>query len=229
MPTYGLAPYEQRQYFDDNGVPLAGGLVYTWVSGTSTPLQTFSDAIGTPNLNPIVLSASGRARIYLLPLAYKFTMTDSLGTPVGLTMDPVTASALATGSGSGLGSIFEFGGFGSSPVTRTTYDSGATFDHLHPGTAVYPKDSTDLIGTYVLQVTGLMVTAGTLTVALVNLSDGSPDTPIATCTITSLTGEVATSAAITFGAAGVSKNYGIKTKVSANSGYAWGSKLVRTA
>ncbi len=43
-------------------------------------------------------------------------------------------------------------------------------------------------------------TSGTLTVALVNLSDGAPDSPLATCTITSLTGGVDTSDAIAFAA-----------------------------
>jgi len=226
--SFTLSPYVFWQQFDGAGDPLALGSISVYLAGTATPAITYSNSTGTQNAWPIGLDSEGRCVIYLDPaFSYKFVVKNSAGVVVPAGTQDLIA---AVGAGSaGLGSVFEFGGFGSTPVTRTTYDSGATFDHLHPGTAVYPKDSTDLIGTYVLQVTGLMVTAGTLTVALVNLSDGSPDTPIATCTITSLTGEVATSAAITFGAAGVSKNYGIKTKVSANSGYAWGSKLVRTA
>lgn len=229
MPTYNLAPYEQRQYFDDNGDPLAFGLVYTWVTGTATPLQTFSDSLGTPNTNPIQLSASGRARIYLLPLAYKFTMTDSLGNVVGLTMDPVTASASAVGSGVGLGEIFTFGSNSSAAITATSYASGATFDKLQPGSAVFEADSATLTGSYALQVTGLMASAGTLSVSIMDLTSGSPDTPLATATITSLTGAVATSAAITFGAAGIVRQYGIKTIVSASTGFLIGASLVRTS
>ncbi len=89
--AYTLCPYEQRQYEDDNGAPLAFGKVYTYLSGTSTPVFTFSDSTGTLNTNPVVLSASGRARIYLDPLlSYKFIVTDANDVPVGLTMDPVS-------------------------------------------------------------------------------------------------------------------------------------------
>jgi len=229
MPTYTLAPYEQRQYFDDNGDPLALGKLWTYVTGTTTPLDTYSDSIGSLNANPVVLTASGRCRLYLQPLAYKFILTDANDVAVGLTMDPVTASASAVGAGSGLGEVFSFGGAADSPITVTSYPSGATFDFLHAGTAVFAENSANLSGTYVIQVTGRMDTSGTLTVAIVNLSDGAPDTPLATATATSLTGEVATSGAITFGAAGTTKRYGIKTKVSANTGFAWGVHLVKTA
>lgn len=49
------------QFFDDNGVPLAGGKIYTYLSGTSTPATTYTSSSGaTPNTNPIVLDAAGR-------------------------------------------------------------------------------------------------------------------------------------------------------------------------
>lgn len=224
--AYTIAPIDQRQYFDNNGVVLSGGKIYTYLSGTSTPAVTYSDAIGTPNTFPIVLDAAGRCRIYLDVLAYKFLVTDSNGVPVGLPMDPVTATTVGA---SGIGEIFVFGGASDSPITGTSYPSGVTFDKLHPGTAVFSEDSVNLTGTYKLQVTGLQDTAGTLTVALVNLSDGAPDTPIATATVTSATGAVATSAAIAWGGSGSTKQYGIKVKVSANTGFAWGARILRTA
>jgi len=227
MP-YTLAPYDQRQYFDDNGNPLAGGFVYTYLSGTSTPATTYSDSTGTPNSNPIELDSSGRTQaIYLDALSYKFVLKDADGVAVGFPIDPVTS--VAVGAGAGVGSIFTFGGNPAAAVTTTGYPSGATFDTLHPGTAVYVVDSADLVGTYALQANGLMFTGGTLTVAIVNLIDGAPDTPLATCSITSLTGEVATSGAITFASGGVEKQYGIKVKVSANTGFAWGISLIRTS
>lgn len=226
--AFTLAPYEQRQYFDDDGAVLAFGKVYTYASGTSTPIFTYADSIGTLNTNPVVLSASGRARIYLDALAYKFILTDTNDVPVGLTMDPVTSTALGS-VGAGLGEVWDFGGDANSPVTVTSYPTGALFTALHAGTNVMPVDSANLVGTYAIQVTGKQDTSGTLSVAIVNLSDGAPDTPLATATITSLTGAVATSGTITFGASGVVKQYGIKSKVSANTGFAWGVKLVRTA
>lgn len=226
--SYALAPYETRIYLDDNGDPLNGGFVYTYVTGSSTPATTYSDSSGTQNTNPIELDSSGRCQIYLNPaVAYKFSVTDADGNPVGYTVDPVNAVNAGT---SGLGEIFVFGSNSSSPITQTSYASGATFDKLQPGSAVYAVDTANLpAGTYKLQVTGVQTTSGTLTVAIVNLSAGAPDTPLATCAVTSTTGEVVTSAAITFPAGGSTSQFGIKPKVSANSGYLIGAALVRTA
>lgn len=93
MATYSLVPFFEQQFFDDNGDPLAGGKVTTYLSGTSTPVFTFSDSTGTLNTNPVILSASGRARIYLDPLlAYKFVLTTSANVAVGLDMDPVSVN-----------------------------------------------------------------------------------------------------------------------------------------
>jgi hypothetical protein len=40
--------------FDPNGLPLAGGKVYTYAAGTSTPLATYTDQAGsTTNANPV--------------------------------------------------------------------------------------------------------------------------------------------------------------------------------
>jgi len=50
-----------QQFFDNNGVPLNGGLIYTYQAGSSTPLATYTDINGTvANANPIVLNSSGR-------------------------------------------------------------------------------------------------------------------------------------------------------------------------
>lgn len=49
------------QFFTDSGVPLAGGLLYIYNAGTSTPLTTYTSSSGaTTNANPIILDASGR-------------------------------------------------------------------------------------------------------------------------------------------------------------------------
>lgn len=50
-----------QQFFDNNGLPLAGGLIYTYQAGSSTLLTTYTTVNGTiANTNPIVLDASGR-------------------------------------------------------------------------------------------------------------------------------------------------------------------------
>lgn len=48
------------QYFDNNGEPCAGCLLYTYASGTTNPQATFTDSTGTvQNTNPIVMNAAG--------------------------------------------------------------------------------------------------------------------------------------------------------------------------
>jgi hypothetical protein len=82
MASVLLSPYGVgQQFFDDNGVPLAGGLIYTYQAGSSTPLVTYTDNGGTiANANPIVLDASGRTpqQIWLLTgFSYKFVLQNS--------------------------------------------------------------------------------------------------------------------------------------------------------
>ena len=70
------------QFFDNNGVPLAGGLLYTYSAGTTTPIVTYTSNSGSiANPNPIVLDASGRVpnEIWLTPTTtYKFVLQLSL-------------------------------------------------------------------------------------------------------------------------------------------------------
>ena len=70
------------QFFDNNGVPLAGGLLYSYAAGTTTPLATYTTSAGnTANSNPIVLDAAGRPanEIWLSPVAYKLVLKTSTG------------------------------------------------------------------------------------------------------------------------------------------------------
>ena len=79
-----------QQFFDNNGVPLAGGLIYTYQAGSSTPLVTYTDNAGTiANANPIVLDSAGRVpnEIWLLQgYSYKFIIQNASGTSL-ITLD----------------------------------------------------------------------------------------------------------------------------------------------
>lgn len=74
-----LPPVLRQRYFDANGNPLAGGKLYTYQSGTTTPQATYTDSGGgTPNANPVVLDANGEAAVWVDPeLSYKFVLKDS--------------------------------------------------------------------------------------------------------------------------------------------------------
>ena len=49
------------QFFTTTGLPLAGGKIYTYQAGSSTPLATYTDNTATvANANPIVLGSDGR-------------------------------------------------------------------------------------------------------------------------------------------------------------------------
>ena len=63
---------------DANGAPLAGGKLYTYAAGTTTPLATYTDQGGlTANTNPVILDANGQANVWLGTTgAYKFVLTD---------------------------------------------------------------------------------------------------------------------------------------------------------
>jgi hypothetical protein len=81
MATLGTPP--KLQFFDNNGVPLAGGLLYTYAAGTTTPQATYQDVNGTiNNTNPIVLDARGEALVWLGSGAYKMTLTTATGTQI---------------------------------------------------------------------------------------------------------------------------------------------------
>ena len=66
------------QEFDSSGDPLAGGKVYTYYAGTTTPLASYTtQAATTPNANPVILDSAGRASIWLGPYAYRIILKTS--------------------------------------------------------------------------------------------------------------------------------------------------------
>jgi hypothetical protein len=76
------------QFFNNNGVPLAGGLIYTYLAGTSTPAATYTSSTGLiAHANPIVLDAAGRiatGEVWLTSgVEYKFIVQNSLFVQLG--------------------------------------------------------------------------------------------------------------------------------------------------
>lgn len=93
MSSASLAPLLRQRFFDLNGFPLAGGLLFSYESATATPLQTFTDSTGlTPNTNPIVLDADGYCDLWIGDTAYKFILQDSFGNQQYV-VDPIQSLA----------------------------------------------------------------------------------------------------------------------------------------
>lgn len=68
----------RQKFFDSNGEPLAGGKLYSYAAGTTTPQVTYTDqGGGTPNANPTILDANGEADIWIGTGSYKFVLKDA--------------------------------------------------------------------------------------------------------------------------------------------------------
>lgn len=69
------------QFFNNDGLPLNAGKIYTYQAGSTTPLATYTSSSGlTANANPIILGTSGRPPndIWLTEgYFYKFILKDS--------------------------------------------------------------------------------------------------------------------------------------------------------
>jgi hypothetical protein len=78
MPTVNIMSYIRNQYFDDVGVPLAGGKLHTYYGGTSTNKESYQDSSGSiPHTNPIILDSAGRTTVYLASGSYKLVLKNS--------------------------------------------------------------------------------------------------------------------------------------------------------
>ena len=96
-------------FLTNTGLPLAGGLLYTYQAGSSTPLTTYTTINGTiANTNPIVLGTDGRlpSELWLTyGYFYKFVLQDANSNLIAsydniygiLGTVPATSSAFTTG------------------------------------------------------------------------------------------------------------------------------------
>lgn len=64
--TAVLMPSPRFKLLDQNGQPAAGGCLFFYTAGTSSPLNTYQDSLATIlNQNPVVMDSNGEAWIYL--------------------------------------------------------------------------------------------------------------------------------------------------------------------
>lgn len=127
-------PVIKFRALDADGNPLAGGKLYSYEGGTSTPRATYADqGLTTPNANPVVLDARGEATIFVDDgLLYKFVLHNSAdvqqwsvdNVSVPEPQAPVTPSPVPTGALLPYGGAAAPTGFllcDGSVVSRTTY------------------------------------------------------------------------------------------------------------
>jgi hypothetical protein len=91
-----IATIPRLQFYTPAGAPLAGGKLYTYLAGTTTPATTYQDqGLTTQNENPILLDSTGSCSIWLDPAkSYKFVLKNAQGAiQPGWPIDNVSGAA----------------------------------------------------------------------------------------------------------------------------------------
>ena len=152
-----LAPYPKFKAFADDGTPLNGGKLYTYVTGTATPKATYSNsALSAENTNPVILDSEGEADVFLSG-SYKFVLDDSADVQI-MTADGVTSSTLYSG-----GEITNY-----VETTNTTLTASLDFEagNVHvrtlTGVITFTIDNAPLSGSSKLEL--LVINGSTYTV-----------------------------------------------------------------
>ena len=148
-----VTPTAKAQFIDAAGIPLAGGFLYTYEAGTTTPQATYTDSTSsTANSNPIVLDSRGEANIWLSSSNYKFKLCDSTNTEIW-TVDNIAAPSTA------LSPVF------TSNVTISANTSGPALlvTQTGAGAAIRVQDSADPDATPFVVDTAGQVGIGTAT------------------------------------------------------------------
>ena len=134
-PVGGVA----AQFFDNNGIILSGGKLYTYAAGTTTPQVTFTSSSGNTNhTNPIILDSAGRVpsgEIWITSQSYKFVLKDSTDVLIA-TYDNIS------GIGAASYQVNNFTGTGSQTVftlSATSFGEDYTFVYIN---GVYQNKNT---------------------------------------------------------------------------------------
>ena len=192
------APIVPQQFFSNSGLPLTGGTVCTYLSGTSTPATTWSSyALGSANPTCVPLDTAGRAPIWLTPgLLYRFILKDSTGVTIW-TQDGISvANPYSPSPFSSVGSSISpniagaqvcIGGAGCTPLAPLDVEGASSgnaglirIDDVsgNPGLSLYANSSAS--GTYGGNASGLVLRSGsgvsqmTLSTGNVSIQDATP-------------------------------------------------------
>ena len=167
--SVGLTPvWQQSQFFDNNGYPLANGKIWTYNSGQDETVTTWTNSTGTiPNANPIRLDSSGRINTEIwirLGNFYGFVLQDQLGNELArvrevsltqliagtnITLDPPTGTgpnvtinaAGSTGNPKGRGQSFVFA---ANDTSAGLLFNNTNYSGMHFTALTTPIDITDV-------------------------------------------------------------------------------------
>ena len=119
-PVGGVA----AQFFDNNGVILSGGNLYTYLAGTTTPATTYTSSNGgTAYTNPIVLDSAGRVpsgEIWLTDgINYKFVLKTSADVLISTWDNIPSINDFSSFSASGGSSLIGYQPAGTGAVATT--------------------------------------------------------------------------------------------------------------
>jgi hypothetical protein len=143
-PVGGVA----AQFFDNNGVILSGGKLFTYAAGTTTPLTSYTTNAGNvARTNPIILDSAGRVpdggEIWITSAAYKFVLKTSADVLIatydnisGIGVDPYQVQNF---TGTGSQTVFTLS---SAPISENT-----TFVYVN---GVYQQKNTYAVSTTTL-------------------------------------------------------------------------------
>jgi hypothetical protein len=133
------------QFFNNDGTVLAGGKIYTYAAGTSTPKASYTTVAGNiAHTNPIILDSSGRVpggQIWLLSQSYKFSIFTSANVLIA-TYDNIY------GEGAAAFQIQNFTGTGSQTVfTLSSSSLGEDYTFVYINGVYQNKNTYTVSGT----------------------------------------------------------------------------------
>jgi len=145
-----LAPVAKAKFFDNAGRPADGYKLFTYAAGTNTKLDSYQNAAGGANTNPIILDFRGEADIWLPPnVAYKLVFspasdTDPPTAPIW-TIDDIVNSELVT----------LWGGVDTGFANAYVLNFTANFTSYTDGIVIYWIPSNTNTGASTINVNGL--------------------------------------------------------------------------
>lgn len=151
MVAVVLSPVAKQAFLDNNGRPLVGGKLFTYLAGTTTKTSTYSDSGGSSlNTNPILLDYRGECNLWVPPnVRLKYVLAPSTDTdpptnPIW-TVDGIVSSQLIT----------LYGGVDTGTANAYVLTFTANFTAYTDGIVIYWVPSNNNTAASTLNVNGL--------------------------------------------------------------------------